>query len=90
MVVAIILLVLAGLAVAVQEIQVLVQVLVELLTPEVAAVVVDGVQVLAAQAVQALSLFPTLEPKEAQAAQSHHQVATLFTHLHLAVLTQVN
>jgi hypothetical protein len=37
-----------------------------------------------------LLLFPTLAHKEAQAAQLHQAVATLFTHSHLAVLIQLN
>jgi hypothetical protein len=40
------------------------------------------------QAVRVLSLFLTLAHKEAQAAQSHQAVATLFTHLHHQALTQ--
>ena len=41
---------------------------------------------LVAQAVQELSSFPTLAHNVVQAAQSHQAVATLFTHLQLAVL----
>ena len=43
-----------------------------------------------AQAVQASSSFPTQAHKEAQAAQLHQAVATLSTHLHLAVHLQLN
>jgi hypothetical protein len=44
-----------------------------------------GQQLLVQQAAQALSSFPTLAHNEAQAAQSHQAVATLFTHLQQAV-----
>jgi hypothetical protein len=44
----------------------------------------------AVRAALVLLLFLTLAHKEAQAAQLHQAVATLFTHLHLAVHLQLN
>jgi hypothetical protein len=61
----------------------------ELLTRAAAAVVLEMVRQ-ELMAAQASSSFPTQAHNEALAAQSHQAVATPFTHLHLAVLIQLN
>jgi hypothetical protein len=82
--------VLVGLAVAVQDkLTLWDRLAVERLTQAV-AVVAHLVAFHQVQVDQVLLLFPTLAHNVVLAAQLHQAVATLFTHLHLVVHSQLN